>query len=145
MFFILSKLVERFLVPSNIVLGIGALGILLLIIKWRRLGITFSVMSILLLGIGGLTPFGNIALATLEDRFPIPSVTAPPTGIIVLGGAVDIHISPERGEVTLNDAAERITETAALAVRYPQARIFLSGGAGHIVSTGLLTESALCC
>jgi uncharacterized SAM-binding protein YcdF (DUF218 family) len=143
MFFILSKLVERFTVPSNLVIMLGAIGIVLLILKWRRLGLGFCLISILLLGLGGMTPVGDIALATLENRFPMPDLKASPTGIIMLGGAVDIHISSARHVVALKDSAERVTETAALANRYPQARIFLSGGVGHIVSTGLLTESAL--
>lgn len=143
MFFILSKLAERFLIPSNLVVMLGTLGILMLILRWRRSGLWCCAASSILLGIGGMSPVGDIALASLENRFPFPKLTAPPTGIVMLGGAVDIHISSARNVIAFNDAGERLTETAALANRYPQARVFLSGGAGHIVSTGLVTESSL--
>jgi uncharacterized SAM-binding protein YcdF (DUF218 family) len=57
-------------------------------------------------------------------------------GIIVLGGAVDAALSHARGQVSLNEAAERITEGVALARRYPQARILLTGGDGSLIQTG---------
>jgi uncharacterized SAM-binding protein YcdF (DUF218 family) len=56
---------------------------------------------------------------------------------------VETHISDARGQVALTDAAERITATAALARRFPAARILLSGGASHLVVSGAATESAL--
>jgi uncharacterized SAM-binding protein YcdF (DUF218 family) len=143
MSFIVSKLIEHLLVPSNVVLIVGLGGVAMLILRWRRLGLAFCVVSILSLFVGGVTPLGAIALATLEDRFPMPALALPPTGIIVLGGATDIHISSSRHVVALNDAAERVTAAAALAIRFPQARIFLSGGAGHSTNQGLKTESAL--
>lgn len=41
----------------------------------------------------------------------------------------------------MNEAGERLTATADLSRRYPDARIFLSGGLGHIDGAGALTES----
>jgi uncharacterized SAM-binding protein YcdF (DUF218 family) len=131
-FFVMSKLVEQFLLPSNFLMLMGLLGVLLLILRRRRLGTALSTISILLLAIGGWSPIGALALAPLENRFPTPDIVQPPTGIIMLGGAVDIHMTGDRKMVTVNDAGERLTETAALAYRFPQARIFLSGGLGHI-------------
>ena len=48
-----------------------------------------------------------------------------------LGGALDTVVSPARGEVALNEAAERMTAIAELARRFPQARIVFSGGSGR--------------
>jgi uncharacterized SAM-binding protein YcdF (DUF218 family) len=45
--------------------------------------------------------------------------------------------------VALNDGGERLTETAALAHRFPTARIFLSGGFGQIGSQSDPSESAV--
>lgn len=143
MFFVLSKIVESVLVPSNLVLIFFALGIALLILKRRRLALVLWIASATIVVLGGVTPLGYAALSSLENRFSLPILTAPPTGFIVLGGAVDIHISSARDVIAINDGAERLSETAALANRYPQARIFLSGGAGHIDSSTSLTESAL--
>jgi uncharacterized SAM-binding protein YcdF (DUF218 family) len=65
------------------------------------------------------------------------------TGIVMLGGAEDTHITADRQSVTLNDNSERIFQTAALARRYPQARILLSGGGGHLVVGESQTESEI--
>ena len=46
----------------------------------------------------------------------------------MLGGAITPDVSAARGAVALNEAAERITATAELARRYPNARIIFSGG-----------------
>ncbi|WP_246094134.1 MULTISPECIES: YdcF family protein [Mesorhizobium] len=77
----------------------------------------------------------------LEDRFPQPTLDKPVTGIILLGGAVDTHISSDRYTLAINEAGERLTATVDLSRRYPDARIFLSGGSGHIGGAGTLTES----
>ncbi len=81
-------------------------------------------------------------LASLEERFPRPEIEAAPAGILLLGEAVDAHVSLDRGGVALNDGGERLVETAALSRLYPEARIFLSGGAGPH-EPGAATESAL--
>lgn len=140
MSFVLSKILELFITPSNLLVVIGLLGVLLVIVRRRRLGTALSAVSIVALAVIGWTPIGALALAPLENRFPVPDITTPPTGVIMLGGAVDIHLAGDRKMVTVNDAAERLTETAALAYRFPQARIFLSGGLGHI-GDGMTTPS----
>ena len=132
MFFTFSKLIEQFVLPSNFVMILGILGVLLLLLRWRRLGIFLSTLAILLLAIIGWSPVGALALAPLENRFPQPDIAQPPTGIIMLGGEVDIHLTADRGMPALNDAAERLAETAALSHRFPTARVFLSGGMGHL-------------
>ncbi|HWJ76047.1 MAG TPA: YdcF family protein [Kaistia sp.] len=61
----------------------------------------------------------------------------------MLGGAVDTHISGDRNSVALNDNAERVFAVATLARRYPEARIVLSGGAGHLLIGHTLSESEI--
>jgi uncharacterized SAM-binding protein YcdF (DUF218 family) len=58
--------------------------------------------------------------------------------MVVLGGAFDTLVSQARGEVALTDAAERMTIVAALARKYPNARIVFSGGSGRLVFQGAL-------
>ncbi len=65
----------------------------------------------------------------LEDRFPKPPPPAEIAGIIVLGGAV----GTTRGEISLNDAAARMTESASLARRHPNARLVFTGGDASLV------------
>jgi uncharacterized SAM-binding protein YcdF (DUF218 family) len=133
MFFFISKLVGFFLVPSNLFVLLALLGILVSLAGWPRFGRRCTIASVLLLAICGWSPLGPAGVMALEDRFPQPAIDRPVAGIILLGGAVDTHISSDRGIPTMNEAGERLTATADLSRRYPEARIFLSGGASHIL------------
>ncbi|SOC84510.1 Uncharacterized SAM-binding protein YcdF, DUF218 family [Ensifer adhaerens] len=143
MFFVISKLVGFVTTPSTAVFLVGLLGVVLLMRRRQRRGLALCAVSALLTFVFGLTPLANVPLAILEDRFPQPVLTEPPTGVIMLGGPVDDDLSPARNTIALDNAAERVTDTAVLAVRYPTARIFLSGGSGHFSNPGTNTESAL--
>lgn len=143
MFFVISKLVGFVTTPSNAIAIIGLVGIALILLRRRRAGASLCALSVVLLAIGGLTPVSALLLSILENRFPQPQLSAPPTGVITLGGPVDVDLSPARHTITMNGGAERVTETAVLAVRYPQARIFLSGGTGRFGDPGENTESSL--
>ena len=73
-------------------------------------------------------------IAPLENRFPAPPADLPPPyGIIVLGGAIDDDISRARGQTTFDEGAERLTEAAILARRYPSARIVYTGGSNSLL------------
>lgn len=133
MFFFISKMTGFFLIPSNLLVLLGLIGILVSLTSWSQWGRRCMAASVLLLAICGWSPLGSAALIALEDRFPEPTINRPVTGIILLGGAVDTHISSERGVLTMNEAGERMTATVDLSRRYPDARIFLSGGANHIL------------
>ncbi|RWA75419.1 MAG: YdcF family protein [Mesorhizobium sp.] len=142
MFFFISKLIEVFLIPSNLIALLGLVGVLAIMLARPRLGRACMVISILLLGICGWSPLGPAALMALENRFAQPVLDKPVTGIILLGGAVDTHISSDRGTLALNEAGERLTAAVDLSRRYPDARIFLSGGASHILGgNAKMTES----
>ena len=74
-------------------------------------------------------------LRPLENRFPQPSLDiAAPDGIVVLGGAIQQVIGATRGQVTMWDAAARITAGAVLARRFPAARLVYTGGSNALVS-----------
>ena len=141
MLFTASKLVEAALLPSNIIAFLAALGLLALILRRRRGGARLLVLSAVLLIVAGWSPLGPALLMPLEERFPAPALPADITGVVMLGGAVDTHITGDRGSVTLNDNAERVFAVAALARRYPTARIILSGGANHAATGQALSES----
>jgi uncharacterized SAM-binding protein YcdF (DUF218 family) len=133
MFFILSKTLGFFALPSNFLMAIGLIGLVLLCTRFKRLASWLIVTSLVLIAFVGYSPLGNILILPLEQRFPPwdPS-HGPPDGIVVLGGAISPDISMARGAVALNGAAERITATAELARRYPNARIIFSGGTGSL-------------
>jgi uncharacterized SAM-binding protein YcdF (DUF218 family) len=141
--FYLSKFIEAFLTPSNFIGLLGVLGLVCLLVRFRRAGGILLIAATLLLIIGGWSPVGRAALMALEDRFPQPQLGEPITGIIMLGGAVDTHITAERGQPALNEGGERITTVADLSRRFPAARVLLSGGANHVLTTQPVTESAV--
>jgi uncharacterized SAM-binding protein YcdF (DUF218 family) len=134
MFFTLSKVLGFFAAPSNFLISIGVLGLVLLCTRFTRLASWLIVTSLVLLVIAGLSPLGNALILPLEDRFPPwnPSHGAP-DGIVVLGGAISPGVSEARNAIALDEAAERITATAELARRYPDARIIFSGGSGALL------------
>jgi uncharacterized SAM-binding protein YcdF (DUF218 family) len=137
MFFILAKILGFFAVPSNILISLGLAGILLLATRFARAGRRLAVVSVILIALFGLSPLGNAIILPLEERFPPWDASrGAPTGIIVLGGALDTVVSPARGEVALNEAAERMTAIAELARRFPDARIVFTGGSGRIIYDG---------
>jgi len=142
MFFIASKLIEDFLLPSNLIGIVAAIGILLLILRRPKAAGSFSGAAAALLLVAGVLPVGKAALLVLENRFPRPELPKEIAGFVVLGGAVDTHISDERDVIALNEAGERITTAAVLANKYPKARVILSGGLGHLFAGRSKTESA---
>jgi uncharacterized SAM-binding protein YcdF (DUF218 family) len=134
MFFPLSKILGFFASPSNLVISIGLLGLLLLPTRFARAGRALAFASLIVLAIFGLSPVGNALMIPLEDRFPRwDAARGAPDGIIVLGGAISPDVSAARDEVALNEAAERLTVAADLARRYPAVRIVFSGGSGALI------------
>jgi uncharacterized SAM-binding protein YcdF (DUF218 family) len=119
MFFVLSKTIGLFAVPSNDLIFIGLIGLVLLCTRFRRLASWLIVTSIVLIAFVGFSPLGRLLILPLEQRFPAwnPS-RGPPDGIIVLGGAISPDISLARGVVALGAGAE--------------ARIIFSGGTGSL-------------
>ena len=145
MFFIFSKALAFILTPSNLFTVIGVVGLLMILVRWARFGWFLLTMAIAGLALAGWTPLGPILLMTLEDRFPKQVAPASISGIVMLGGAVDIHITQARDSEAWNDQAERITAVAELANKFPTARIILSGGSGHqeAISESSIAKQAL--
>ncbi len=137
MFFYLSKILGFFALPSNLLIVLGLLGAAIAMFRGGRAGGKLIVASLILLAIFGLSPLANALILPLEQRFPPWDETrGAPTGMIVLGGAFDTVVSQTRVDLPLNEAAERMTVSAALARKYPQARIIFTGGTGSLVYGG---------
>ena len=142
MFFVLSKLVENLLLPSNAFTVLAVLGVVLFAFRLRRTGSALMIAATLLFVAAGWLPLGKDALMVLENRFPRPQLPDHVTGIVMLGGVINTHVSADRQTVATNNAGERITGISALSRRYPQARIILSGGLGHLFAGHGKTKSA---
>ncbi|NVO13825.1 MAG: YdcF family protein [Rhodoplanes sp.] len=144
MFFPVSKLLGFFALPSNLVVVLGLVGVVLLATRWQHTGRRLVVASLLLVAALGWSPVGNALLVPLEGRFPQATDTGEVAGIVVLGGSVSPDVAEARDTVVLNEAAERLTATAALALRHPGARIVHSGGdAGFLLAEGNESTVAL--
>ncbi len=133
MFFVLSKTLGYLVLPSNLLMATGLIGLALLFTRFRRLASWLIVTSLVLIALVGYSPLGRVLLLPLEDRFPPWDASrGAPDGIVVLGGAISPDISAARGVVALIGPAERVTVTVELARRYPNARIIFTGGTASL-------------
>ncbi|GLS17230.1 membrane protein [Labrys miyagiensis] len=145
MFYYAAKIISFLILPSNAALVLGLIGLLASFTRrFQRFGRFLMGFSILAFAVMGLSPLGSIMIAPLEERFPPPAFAASDdlspanpalpkiAGIIVLGGAVDTHISTTRHETALTDSAERMTAVAGLSRQFPDAKIVFTGGVGSL-------------
>ena len=136
MFFVLSKTLGVMLLPTNFLIGIGLFGAILLATPFSWLGRKLLVISVALLAICGFSPLGNWLLYPLESRFPVwDAGRGAPDGIVVLGGPIDPELSLAHDTAVFRGSVDRMIAAAALALRYPKARILFSGGNANLVST----------
>lgn len=142
MFFFLSKTLGTMLLPVNFLIGAGLLGAILSATRLAVLGRRLLIASVALLAICGFSPLGKLLLYPLEQRFPSwDAASGAPDGIVVLGGSIDPELSAAHGSAVLIHAADRIVAAAALARRYPNARIVFSGGNSNLVSDEAAKEA----
>ena len=99
--------------------------------RWRlvRRGGT----ALLGFGLVGLTiilmlPVDMWLLRPLEDRFPPAPLPTQLDGVVVLGGGLSTWITADRGRPVPNRDGDRLVAFAALARRYPHARLVFAGG-----------------
>jgi uncharacterized SAM-binding protein YcdF (DUF218 family) len=129
MFFLASKTLGALLVPSNFIIVVGLVGLILFSTQYRSIGRNLIFACVVSFVICGFSPVGNLLLVPLETRFPPwNSVNGEPDGIIVLGGAIDPDLSAARGVPVFSNGADRIVAAASLARLYPKVRIVYTGG-----------------
>jgi len=142
--FLVSKLLSAFTQPLTWVA-------LLLCLAWwwlprRPVAARRTLLGALALGVGlGWQPLPDALLRSLEARYPVPADGAleAHAGVLILGGAQgggDLWLA--RGQVPLNEAAERMTVPAALLRQHPRLRLLFTGGEGRLNATGV-TEAAM--
>ncbi|MBI3113874.1 MAG: YdcF family protein, partial [Rhodospirillales bacterium] len=134
MFFTLSKVLWFVADPGNLLLIALVVGVALLATRWRRGGQRLLVVVAVAAVFVAVVPAGRWLVGVLEDRFP--AIDEPPArvdGIVVLGGFVDPVLSAARGRAAIGGAVERLFAMAALAKRYPRAKLIFSGGSGSLI------------
>jgi uncharacterized SAM-binding protein YcdF (DUF218 family) len=135
MFFILSKTVAFFLLPSNLLIALCLLGVVLMATRFKRAGRRLAITGIVLLALVGFSPLGGMLGYALESRFPPWNASrGAPDGIVILGGAISPMLSREYGEPAVNSDAGRVIAIARLARAYPNARIVYSGGDASLLA-----------
>lgn len=137
MFFVLSKIIGFFALPSNLIATLFVLGVILFLAGLRRGAVAAVALATVLLLVVGFSPLSNLLLLPLSERFPAwHAHGAAPDGIIVLGGAIDSNASAARGTLELDASAERVMAMLLLARQFPHARIVYTGGSANLVTDG---------
>jgi uncharacterized SAM-binding protein YcdF (DUF218 family) len=135
LFFLLTKTLGIMLLPINLLIGLGLLGAVLLATRFSALGRRLLITAVVLFALIGFSPLGNLLLYSLESRFPPwDPARGAPDGIIVLGGSIDPDVSVAHGTPVVQTAADRIIAAAALARKYPNARVVFTGGNPYLIS-----------
>ena len=135
LFFLLTKTLGIMLLPINFLIGLGLLGAVLLATRFSVLGRRLLITVVVLFALIGFSPLGNLLLYSLESRFPPwDAARGAPDGIIVLGGSIDADLSVVHGMPVVQAAADRIIAAAALARKYPNARVVFTGGDPYLIS-----------
>jgi len=135
LFFVLSKTLGAMVMPTNVLIELGLIGALLLLTRFARLGRRLLVASVVLLAVCGITPLGKLLLYPLDSRFPPwDPARGAPDGIIILGGPIDPDVSDAHHTAVTRSGTDRLIAGAALAYRYPNAKIVFSGGSANLIS-----------
>lgn len=137
----LTKIVSFLLQPSTLMLLAIAAGLVLACTTtWRTRGLRLAIGALVLYVVAGILPIGNALLLPLEQRFAgsqPPPDDQPIAGIIILGGFEDGWVSAGRPGLTINEAAERLTEAVRLARARPEAKLVFTGGVGRLWPAGV--------
>ncbi|MFS8037993.1 YdcF family protein [Xanthobacter sp. AM11] len=143
-FFTASKVLWFLVAPSNALVILAGLGLVLYALRARRLGIGLLLLTFAGWVVLGFSPAGNHLLSPLEERFPLFKDDGQPvTGIIMLGGAEVPSVGLARGVPAFADAGERAIAFGALARRYPNARLVFTGGSSALFPNGPALEAQM--
>jgi len=122
-----NEILWTLLQPSALLVLLVALALVATWLRWHAIAATLLTVFLLAVAVVLLLPVGEWLGAPLETRVARAPLPASVDGIVVLGGAVDWRVTRERGQLSLNAAGERVAAAAALAQRYPDARLVVTG------------------
>ena len=129
MYFTLSKTLGFLSVPTNVIVCMALLGLVLIVLR-RPSGKIVAGAALAALVVAAFSPLGNMLLTPLEQWFP--GIIFPHQridGIIILGGSYDTQMQGYISTIVLEEDTQPMAVVADLSRRYPQARIVFSGGA----------------
>jgi uncharacterized SAM-binding protein YcdF (DUF218 family) len=144
MFFYVSKLLGYLLEPLNALILLQVAALLLLWRGWRRTGTTILAFTTTLMLSVAILPIGAMALRPLEQAVPrLAQLPARVDGIVLLGGSQDTALTEAYGMPSMPSDATRVTEFAALARHYLQAKLVFAGGSGDLLPKALTEADVL--
>lgn len=132
--FLFTKVLAFVFNPNALFIAGLMLSFLLLMTgRWFRKG--RFLLGLVLFGYVafGMFPIASMAVNVLEDRFPtVRDYATPVAGIVVLAGAVDTVMTRERGQVSVSNRVERLSEFLRLSRQHPEAKLVFVGGQGRV-------------
>lgn len=135
MFFVLSKLLWALLAPSVLLVVVLAYALACGLWprlpgqKWARAG---GKVALVIAALVLVLPIGHWAMQTWERQNPPVAMPLKPTGMVILGGALDPFLSKDWGQLTIGSAAERVAILPRFMREHPDAKIFYAGGSGWV-------------
>jgi uncharacterized SAM-binding protein YcdF (DUF218 family) len=132
MSFVLSKVLGALFMPASWCLLLLVLAEMLTrCTRYAVAGRRIRCSVIAFLCFISLFPVGEWALAPLENAYPAQFPDRV-DGIILLGGDESPHLSVTRAQPSVLMSAQRYLHFAALARKYPKAKLVFTGGSGLI-------------
>jgi len=132
--FILSKTLNFFTYPLNILLTIAFIIILFFFFNKKKIIKCFSLLFIFLFIFFGIYSLPYFLLNKLEDYIKPSKISySQLTGVVVLGGGIEQGlVSKERNEASLSEHAERLTKAVEIFKKNPRVIILFSGSGGPL-------------
>jgi len=116
------------LTPSTLLVVLVLLAFVAGRLRAGRLAAALLFFPLLVLLALVAAPVDEYLANGLESQTAVPDpMPERVDGVIVLGGAVEWRIGAARGQLTLDDAGERLLAALALAKRYPEAQVVFTG------------------
>lgn len=146
-FFIFSKVVQFCIEPLNWVPIFILLALLFLSLRKPHLCKRFLILALIDLALIGWLPTSEVLLQVLENavaKVDYAKISKDGVGgIIILGGAIEgDEIAVDRGEVSINSRAERVTKAFELIRQNPSLPFIFSGYSGRISPKGISEAEA---
>lgn len=138
MIFYLSKIMWFLFNPFNLIIFFLIFGYCFNLFSFKILSKISYFLSFFLFLFSALIPTGSYLNYLLEKNFHSLNIHHDSIdGILILGGGLNLYLTNEHKQISLNGAAERLTESVILINRYPDAKIVFSGGIGDFQDVGL--------
>lgn len=146
-FFILSKVFHFCIEPLNWVIVWVLLALLFLLLRKTYLTRRFLLFALLNLALVGYLPTSEALLRAIEDSVPRINLAQLSEkdlgGIVILGGAIGSgSLGPDRNEVSIGAAAERLTKSFELIRNYPNIPFIFTGFSGSLSPAGVAEADA---